>query len=123
MTPELDPLWPWKHLGPFLAGADTLTRAGVVLAALTVLALPVLLLRPPAGMSRGRLLGAAGLLLVVLLGWVGLRAAGAGPTLLLLVPVALVALTLWAYLGTERATPARVAVVLTLRLAAFALVL
>src|SRR6516225_8509693 len=103
MTPDLSPVWPWKLLEPFLDRTDTVAHAVLTVAALVVLLLPVALWKRPGGVSSGRVLGGAGLLLTVLLGFLAVRTADSaslGLAALVLVPVALVALTVWAYLGT-----------------------
>ena len=126
MKPDLSPVWPWKLLEPFLDHGDSGVLILLALAALVVLLLPFLLWKRPGGMSAGRLLGGAGLLLAVLLGWLAARTASAaalGLAALVLVPLALIVLTIWAYVGTNGTTKTKIAGVLALRLAAFALAL
>jgi uncharacterized membrane protein len=123
MILDISPVWPWKLLSPFLDRIDAVAQTVLVLAALLVLLLPLLLWKPPGGVSRGRVLGVWTLLLAALLGALAARTADAaslGLAALVLVPLALVALTVWAYIGTNT-TARRVVAVLALRLAAFAL--
>ncbi len=124
MKSDLSPVWPWKLLEPFLDKSDSTVQTTLAVAALLVLLLPLLLWKRPGGVSTGRLLGGTGLLLAVLLGWLWARTANAVPlgmAALVLVPLALVALTVWAYLGTNGITLRKLAGVLALRLTAFAL--
>ncbi len=125
MSPDLSPVWPWKLLEPFFDRTDTVAHVVLTLAALVMLLLPVVLWKRPGGLSAGRVLGGAGLLLTLLLGFLAVRTADAvslGLAALVLVPVALVALTVWAYLGTG-ASARKIGGVLALRLLAFLIAL
>ena len=124
MKPDLNPVWPWKLLEPFLGNADATVRAALLLSALLLLLLPVLLWTRPAAMSRARIVGGTP---------ASSPSSSAGscsamptwrpqPSLrLVLVPIALVALTVWAYGSSGGNSPRRVLCVLGLRLLAFVL--
>jgi uncharacterized membrane protein len=134
MNPECDPIWPWSLLRNYLLNAGPAAALAVVAAGLAAFALPVLAYLRPWGLGWRQLLrGTAVLLLVVsaaLLfnGWgttggVSLRAEGMGLSLLVVVPLLLAGLTVWAYLGVAGASRRRVGVILALRLIAFLLVI
>ncbi len=126
MKPDLSPVWPWKLLEPFLDKSDGVVQTLLALAAHLVLLVPFFLWRRPSGLSARKLLGGAGMLFVIILGWIWARtatAASLGIAALVLVPLALIALTIWAYLGTNGASLGKILGVLLLRLAAFALAL
>ena len=139
MTPQIDPIWPWRLLITGLANAPSSVVGAVVAAALLALAFPILLVRYPS--SSRRLFLGAGLVLVGLLAWIGFahawetpletttsgagvwlaRLAGLGLSLLFVAPMALVGVTAATYLGPANSAPRRTAVILTLRAAAFLL--
>jgi uncharacterized membrane protein len=140
MTLQLDPIWPWKLLFQGLTAAPPSVVAAVLSAGVVALALPILLVRPTASWRRRRLLLGCGLVLVGLLTWAAVdhawetplemttaggglwtaRLAGFGLALLYVVPMGLAGITAATYLGSGR--PARrVAVILSLRGAAFVL--
>ncbi len=134
MSFVIDPLWPWSNLWALLSAASGPVRFAVAVVALMVLALPVLLHVRPWGAGPRAIVRGAALVLVLLLIWLALetwggtsgfvaRLEGLGLSALLWVPLALVGLTVWTYLGVAGASRRRVAVVLALRLAAFALAL
>lgn len=129
MSVHPDPVWPWSHLWEFLSSAGTGILLWLGLTSVLLLLFPWLWQT-----ARGRkALRVGGLVLVVLLlyalkqHWsddrLGELVRGLGLSLLILVPLALIALTIATYLGTEEGTTRRVAIVLVLRLGAFALAL
>jgi uncharacterized membrane protein len=143
-----DPLWPWSSLGSFLATVSTTVLFLALAAGLIVLALPLLYrrtVRNAAAISAGESEGGTlrlggemmrwvGILISVLLGWIvlstwgrsgawGERLLDSGLLLLLLVPLALVGITIWSYLDVPEASKGRIAAILLLRLAAFLLIL
>ncbi len=133
MSFHLDPLWPWSALWSYVSATGPLVSATIAAAALTALALPILAYYK-GGLSRRIYL--RGLLLVLFVLLVGLslgpsgsmsslllRAEGMGLALLAVIPLALVGLTVWTYLGVPGATRRRVGLVLALRLSAFGVVL
>ncbi len=134
MSFVVDPLWPWSNLWALLSAASGPVRFAVAVVALMVLALPVLLHVRPWGAGPRTIVRGAAVVLVVLLAWLALetwggtgglaaRLEGLGLSALLWVPLALVGLTVWTYLGVAGASRGRVGVVLALRLGAFALAL
>jgi uncharacterized membrane protein len=134
MKVDFDPLWPWSLLANYLADAGVAAWLGVAVAGLVGFGLPVLARLRPWGWGPRRLFrAAAGILALVLAallfqasgttGGVVQRLHGFGLTMLVVVPLALAGLTVWTYLGVPGASRRRVAVILTLRLAAFFLVL
>src|SRR5689334_23017685 len=128
MKAEYHPVWPWKQLGTVVAHSDSSTLLAFGTAAALALAAPFVLARRPRPGWREHALAwlpPAGLYL-----WAALRVAAAAraadvtATLLTLpLPVVLVALTLWAYLGTANVTPRRLSGLVALRLLALALAL
>jgi uncharacterized membrane protein len=134
MNVVIDPLWPWSGLWAYLTGAGPAAVALVVAAGVAAFVLPVLTRLRPFGLGpRALFRGAAvvvGVFLALLLfnargttGGVAARAQGIGLALLVVVPLALAGLTVWAYLGVPNASRRRIAAVLALRLAAFLVVL
>lgn len=134
MSFVVDPLWPWSNLWALLSAASGPVRFAVAVVALMVLALPVLLHVRPWGAGPRTIVRGTAVVLVILLAWLALetwgatgglvaRLEGLGLSALLWVPLALVGLTVWTYLGVAGASRRRVGVVLALRLAAFALAL
>jgi uncharacterized membrane protein len=129
----VDPLWPWSSLWAFLSAAGPAAGAVVVGAGVAALAIPVLALRR--GVPAGRALVRGGLLVALVLvvglgfapvgssGGLAARALGFGLALLVVVPLALVGLTVCTYLGVPGASRRRVGVLLGLRLLAFLVVL
>jgi uncharacterized membrane protein len=129
----IDPLWPWSALWSYLTNAGPVAVATVLTAAALALAVPVVA-HFRGGLTRRTCVRGATLVVIVLLlglglgpigmsGGMAVRAQGMGLALLAIVPLALVGLTVWTYLGVPGATRRRVGVVLTLRLLAFLLVL
>jgi uncharacterized membrane protein len=129
----IDPLWPWSNLWAFLSTAGPVVIATILAAAAAALALPVMA-HYRGGLTRRTYLRGASLVMIVLLVGLGLaplgssgglavRAQGLGLSLLAVVPLALVGLTIWTYLGAPGATRRRAAGILTLRMAAFVVVL
>jgi uncharacterized membrane protein len=134
MSFVIDPLWPWSNLWALLSAASGPVRFAVAVVALMALALPVLLYVRPWGAGPRAIVRAAAVVLLTLLAWLALetwgatgglvaRLEGLGLSALLWVPLALVGLTVWTYLGVAGASRRRVGAVLALRLAAFALAL
>jgi uncharacterized membrane protein len=132
MNVIVDPLWPWSALWAFLSAAGPVVGACVLGAGLAALVLPAVA-HFHGGFTRRALARAALLVLLVLLlglglgpvgsaGGLAVRALGLGLSLLLVVPMALVGLTVWTYLGVPGATGRRVGMILTLRLLAFVVV-
>jgi uncharacterized membrane protein len=132
MTVQLDPLWPWSYLGPFLSSASFDVAAAVVLAGLTAFGLPILWQTRPYEVTPRQLVRGGGALLAMLLGWVGIhtwsitsapagRLHGLAMTALVVLPLFLLGLTVATYLGTPGTRRRRIAAVLALRLAAFVL--
>jgi uncharacterized membrane protein len=133
MKLDLDPIWPWSDLRQFLADAEPAATLATWLAALTALALPILLQRPWSRSQRLRCRVGGGLLLAGLLLWVG-AAAGSSPSttggerlrgmalsLLVVVPLGMLGWTIRTYLQAPGVTVRRLGTVLTLRLLAFLL--
>jgi uncharacterized membrane protein len=128
-----DPLWPWSQLWAYLSSAPAAVVTAVILAGLAAVALPIAAYRRGETGWRIWLRGGVFVLAVLLAGvfigslgtssGLGTRLLGAGLGLLLVVPLALIGLTIWTYLGAPGATRARIALVLTLRLLAFVVVL
>ena len=132
MTVHVDPVWPWSYLGPFLSSAIADVVAAVVLSGLMALALPILWQVRPYGVSLRQLVRGGGALLAMLLGWVVVhtwsvssapagRFHGLAMTALVVLPLALVGVTIATYLGSPSTTRRRTAIVLALRLLAFLL--
>ncbi len=132
MTVHVDPVWPWSYLGPFLSSASADVVAAVVLSGLMALALPILWQVRPYGVSPRQLVRGGGVLLAMLLGWVVVhtwsvssapagRFHGLAMTALVVLPLALVGVTIATYLGSPSTTRRRTAIVLALRLLAFVL--
>jgi uncharacterized membrane protein len=141
MTPQIDPIWPWRLLVAGLSTAPASVTGAVIAAGLVALAFPILLVRYPVSSQRRRLFLGAGLVLAGLLAWIGFghawetplemttsgggawlaRLAGIGLALLFVVPMALVGVTAATYLGAANSSPRRTAIILSLRAAAFLL--
>ena len=138
MTPQFDPVAPWKWLFLGLSGAPPAVVAAVLMAGAVALALPILLVRQTAWRRR-RLIVGCGLIVFGLLTWAAVghawetslgmttaggvwlgRLAGFGLPLLYVVPMGLAGLTAATYLNSGR-PPRRVAAILALRGAAFLL--
>jgi uncharacterized membrane protein len=148
-----DPLWPWSSLWSFLTTASPTVVLAALAVGLLAFALPLIYHRavkkaaelatveaggggPPrlSRPSREELLRAAGVILVVLLGWMVLSSWGrsggllerlldSGLIALLAVPLGLIGLTVWSYLGVPGASQGRITAILVLRLMAFLLTL
>lgn len=134
MNVVIDPLWPWSYLSAFLASATGDVVAAVVLCGLGALALPILWQVRPHGIGSRRLVRMGGMLLALPLGWVELqtwsntnapagRWHGLAMVVLIVLPAALLGLTIAAYLAHPAATRRRTWTVLGLRLLAFVLVI
>src|SRR5450755_429123 len=135
MTPQIEPIWPWRLLFLGLSTAPASVVAAVVLSGLLALALPLLLVRYSSSWQRRRLLLGAGLVMAGLLAWTAVghawetplemtpsayggtalaRLVGVGLALLFIVPMALAGFTSATYLLASH-SPRRIAVILTLR--------
>jgi uncharacterized membrane protein len=135
MNLVFDPVWPWSHLGAFLSSAGGAVLLALCLAGALTFALPILVHLRRTVAERRRTFRIFGLAVVALLVWVAFRGVGSsggglrgrllglGAGALFLVPLILVGLTVWTYLGVPGASRRRIAVVLVLRLAAFVLAL
>jgi uncharacterized membrane protein len=127
-----DPVWPWSELPDLLGRTDTLTRLFIALVCGCILALPFLLCRPGAEPRRvlRRMAWVLGGAFLVLLWWrwQGQTTGGGlftelAASLLLIIPVVLIALTVGSYLGVPGASPRRITGIVLLRLLAFLLAL
>ena len=135
MTPQIEPIWPWRLLYLGLSTAPASVVAAVIGSGLLALALPILSVRYSSSWQRRRLLLGGGLVLAGLLAWTAVghawetplemtptlyggqalaRLAGVGLTLLVIVPMALAGLTAATYLKAGQ-SPRRIAAILTLR--------
>jgi uncharacterized membrane protein len=132
MNVVIDPLWPWSYLPVFVASASGGAVAAVVLCGLAAFTLPILWQLRPGGITPRQLVRVGGALMAMLLGWIvthtwSMTGAPAGRwhgllmTLLVVLPAALLGLTVATYLGTPSAKRGRTGIVLALRLLAFAL--
>jgi uncharacterized membrane protein len=131
MTFVIDPIWPWSYLPLFVASATSDVCAAVALSGLIACALPILWQVRPYGITPRQLVRFGGALLAMLLGWVAIhtwsftsapagRLHGLAMAALVVLPAALLGLTIATYLSGP-AAPRRRAVVLALRLLAFVL--
>src|SRR5262245_58666880 len=134
MSPECDPIWPWSLLRNYLLNAGLAAALAILAAGLAAFALPVLAYLRPYGLGWRQLLRGTAVLMLVVLGlllfnaWgttggVASRVEGMGLSLLVVVPLLLAGLTVWAYFGVAGASRRRVGVILALRLFAFLLVI
>jgi uncharacterized membrane protein len=132
MNVVIDPLWPWSYLPPFLASASGDIVAALVLSGLAALALPILWVLRPFGVSPRLLVRGGGALLAVPLGWVAMqtwnntsapagRWHGLAMAASIVLPALLLGVTVAAYLAQPAATRRRTFTVLALRLLAFLL--
>ncbi|HWG41173.1 MAG TPA: glutamine amidotransferase [Gemmataceae bacterium] len=132
MNVVIDPLWPWSHLPPFLASVTADIVAALVLSGLVAFALPILWQVRPFGWSPRQLVRGGGALLAMLLGWIAIhtwnststpggRGHGLAMAALVVLPLALLGVTIATYLGSPGATRRRTAMLLALRLSAFLL--
>jgi uncharacterized membrane protein len=132
MSVAVDPLWPWSHLGPFLASAREDVVIAVVLSGLTALALPIVWRVRPYAMTARQIVRGGGALLAMLLGWVAIhtwgdasasagRPHGLAMAALVVLPLSLLGVTIATYLGSPAVSHRCTAVVLSLRLLAFLL--
>ena len=143
MTPQIEPIWPWRLLFLGLSTASASVVAAVIVSGLLALALPILLVRYSSSWQRRRILLGGGLVLTGLLAWTALghawetpleltptlyggaalaRLAGVGLTLLFIAPMALAGMTAATYLKTSHSWR-RIAAILSLRVLAFLLAL
>jgi uncharacterized membrane protein len=133
MTMLIDPIWPWSYLPPFLASAPADVVAAVVLSGLMALILPILWQMRPGGSRSRQLMRGGGALLATALGWVaihtwGLASAPAGRlhglamAALVVLPAALLGITVSTYLAAPVVRRRCTGVLLSLRLLAFLLV-
>jgi uncharacterized membrane protein len=132
MTVVVDPLWPWSYLGPFLAAVTSDVALAVLLSGLVAFALPILWHLQPHGISSRQLVRFGGAMLAMLLGWVAVhtwgftsapagRLHGLAMAALVVLPAALLGLTVATYLASPAAMRRRTIIVLALRLLAFLL--
>jgi uncharacterized membrane protein len=132
MTVVIEPIWPWSYLPPFVASATGDVVAAIVLAGLMALVLPILWQVRPYGVSPRQLVRVGGALLAMSLGWVAIhtwsatsmpmgRLHGLVMAVLVVLPAALVGLTISTYLASPAAVRRRTFIVLALRLVAFLL--
>jgi uncharacterized membrane protein len=133
MNVVIDPLWPWSYLPPFSASASADVVAAIVLSALAAFALPILWQVCPHGVSPRLLVRVGGALLAIPLGWVAMqtwgitsapmgRLHGLAMAALLVLPAALLGVTVATYLAGPAVTLRRTTLLLGLRLLAFLLV-
>ncbi|HEY7313815.1 MAG TPA: glutamine amidotransferase [Gemmataceae bacterium] len=133
MTVLIDPLWPWSHLPAFLASATGDVLAAIVLAGLAAFALPILWHVRPRGVSPRQLVQVGGALLAVPLTWVAIqtwgsvsapagRLHGLAMAALIVLPAALLGVTVATYLANPGVSRRRTTIALALRLLAFLLV-
>jgi uncharacterized membrane protein len=133
MTVVIEPIWPWSYLSPFVASATGDVVAAIVLAGLMALVLPILWQVRPYGVSPRQLVRVGGALLAMSLGWVAIhtwsavsmpmgRLHGLVMAALVVLPAALVGLTISTYLASPAAVRRRTFIVLGMRLVAFLLV-
>jgi uncharacterized membrane protein len=133
MNVVIDPIWPWSHVGPYLAAARPATVTTLILIALGFLLLPILLRLRPWGLSQRQILRGSGASLAVLLGLLLINSWGTSPgiggplrafgvLLLLALPAGLAGLMVATYLRMPRTSTRRTAAVLLLRLLALGLV-
>ena len=132
MTVVIEPIWPWSYLPPFVATAPADVVAALALSGLMALLLPILWQLRPYGISSRQLVRVGGALLAMSLGWVAIhtwsftsapagRLHGLAMAALLVLPAALLGVTISTYLATPAAARRRTFVVLGLRLLAFLL--
>jgi uncharacterized membrane protein len=132
MTVVIEPVWPWSHLPPFVASANGDVVAAVALSGLMALLLPILWQMRPYGVSSRQLVRVGGALLAMALGWVVIhtwsptsaptgRLHGLAMTTLVVLPAALLGITISTYLAGPAARRRRSIAVLGLRLLAFLL--
>jgi uncharacterized membrane protein len=130
MTVVIDPIWPWSHLPPFGASATADVILAVALAGLMAFVLPVLWQVRPRGLSPRRLVRVGGAILAMALGWVTIhtwsftsapagRLHGLAMAALVVLPAALLGVTVSTYLAAPAATRRRTVAVLGLRILAF----
>ncbi|HZV04199.1 MAG TPA: glutamine amidotransferase [Gemmataceae bacterium] len=132
MSVVIDPIWPWSYLLPFVASATADVVAAVALSGLMALLLPILWQVRPGGVSPRQLVRVGGALLAMSLGWVAIhtwsftsapagRLHGLAMAALIVLPAALVGVTISTYLAGPAAKRRRTIAVLALRLVAFLL--
>jgi uncharacterized membrane protein len=129
----IDPIWPWSYVPPFMASASADVIAAVALAGLMALVLPILGQVQPHGVNARQLVRVGGALLAMALGWVAIhtwntpsapagRLHGLVMAALIVLPAALIGVTISTYLASPAAMRRRTLTVLGLRLLAFVLV-
>jgi uncharacterized membrane protein len=133
MTLLIDPIWPWSYLPPFVAAASGDVVAAILLSGLMALVLPILWQLRPHGISSRQLVRVGGALLAMSLGWVVIHTwsftsspagslHGAAMAALVVLPSALLGVSISTYLAAPAAMRRRTNAVLGLRLLAFLLV-
>lgn len=130
MTVVIDPIWPWSYLPPFLASANGDVVAAVALSGLMAFVLPVLWQVRPMSVSPRQLVRVGGAILAMSMGWVAIhtwsatsapagRLHGLAMNALVVLPAALLGITISTYLASPAATRRRTFAVLGLRILAF----
>jgi uncharacterized membrane protein len=130
MTVVIDPIWPWSYVPPFVVSATGDVVAAIVLAGLTALVWPILWQLRPHGASPPQLVRVGGALVAMSLGWVAIHTwnststpaghlHGLAMAALVVLPAALVGVTVSTYLAGPAARRRRSLIVLGLRLVAF----
>lgn len=132
MTVVIDPIWPWSYLPPFVASATSDVIAAVALSGLMAFVLPIFWQVRPGGISPRQLVRVGGALLAMSLGWVAThtwsfasapagRLHGLAMAAAVVLPAALLGVTVSTYLASPAKTRRRTFAVLGLRLVAFLL--
>lgn len=140
MSVVLDPIWPWSYWLTFWASATGDVLAAIAVSGLMAFVLPILWQLRPRGVTPRQLVRIGGALLAMALGWVAMHtwsftnAPGSGTGVspvghlhgllmaaLLVLPAALLGVTVATYLAHPAATRRRTVAVLVLRLLAFLL--
>ncbi|MGH7222764.1 MAG: glutamine amidotransferase, partial [Gemmataceae bacterium] len=132
MNVVIDPIWPWSYWLTFWSAATGDVLAAVVLSGLMAFVLPILWQLRPRGITPRQLVRIGGATLAMALGWVAIhtwsftstsagRLHGLLMAALVVLPAALLGLTVAAYLASPAATRRRTVAVLGLRLLAFLL--
>jgi uncharacterized membrane protein len=132
MNVVIDPIWPWSYWLTFWASATGDVLAAIVLCGLMAFVLPILWQLRPHSVTPRQLVRIGGALLAMALGWVAVHtwsftSAPAGRwhgllmAALVVLPAALLGLTVATYLASPAATRRRTVAILGLRLLAFLL--
>ena len=132
MNVVIDPIWPWSYWLTFWASASGDVLAAIVLSSLMAFVLPICWQLRPRGITPRQLVRIGGATLAMALGWVAMhtwsftsapagRLHGLLMAALVVLPAALLGLTVAAYLASPAATRRRTVAVLGLRLLAFLL--